>query len=224
MIEVCLCLYKRKYRIPDIMKQLRNQTFQDFKLNIWNNSNERYIDTRNFSKNRVNIIHSDKNEGSAARFKLASRCRGNPIIFIDDDLSLEKDFIEYYYNQYKKFGSNCILGWFSRTWNGNCDSFKNFLPYGTEVDYLGTGGMILDRKIIDEDLRLQNLPKEFSKTDDMYLCFLARQRGMKLISIDSKCKINYDGNDQHKGLEKDHKKNVFNLLRKEGWKILYDKK
>ena len=222
MLEVCFCVYKRASRIPELMKQFKEQTHQDFRVNIWNNSRNE-IDCRNFSNKRVRIFGGKGNIGSQARFRLVPETSGNPIIFIDDDLSIEKDFIEYYYKKYLEYGQRAILGWFSKTWNK--DEYHNpkgfLLPEDSEVDYLGTGGMILNRLIIEGEKSLQNIPEQYAKVEDLYLSAMARKNGIELYSIKPKCKIICDGLDQHKGL-KDYKQEAFFSLRKEGWKLLYE--
>jgi len=219
MIQICLCLYKRHHRLPKLMKQLANQTYQDFKVNIWNNDGSKFVDVRNLGKARVKIVYNGANQGSEARFKLVSKISGNPIIFIDDDLELEPDFIEYYYSQYKKY-PNSICGWWSKKWEEeNYHKDIDKLPEGWFADYIGTGGMILDREIFDKEKCLQNIPKQYAKVEDIYLSVIARKRGMDLISIKPKCKIIYDGNDQYKKL-KEYKQKAFLSLRKDGWKLL----
>src|SRR4030067_400462 len=72
--------------------------------------------------------------------------------------------------QYFKFGPGCILGWYTRKfteeryWGNN-----TFNTYGVRVDYVGTGGMIMDRKIIDEEESLQNIHQDYAKVEDLYL-------------------------------------------------------
>ena len=223
MINICLLVHRRHYRLPEICRQLREQTYQDFKLNIWNNSPDKYCDIRNLGKKRANIINAlGGNQGSCARFKLAKQTGGNPIIFIDDDLELEKDFIEYLFKMYNKYGG--ILSWWSKAFksenyhNANC-----LLPEGQRVDYLGTGGMILDRWIIDNEESLQNIPKHYSRAEDLYLSAIARIKyKMELRSLDAKCSIVEDPYDQHRVLKK-YKQKAFKQLRKEGWGLLKDK-
>lgn len=219
MLEVCLCVYKRHYRLPELMKQLRNQTYKDFRLNIWNNS-DRFIDNRNFGK--INLLYQGKNIGSQARFRMVSKIGGDPIIFIDDDLALEKDFIEYNLGQWEKFGKNCVLGWYSKKWDEeDYHKDKAKLPETWFADYIGTGGMIIGREIFDKEPSLQNIPEKYAKVEDLYLSYLARKNGMDLISIKPKCRIMHDGNDQYKALRQ-YKQEAFISLRKEGWKLLKD--
>jgi GT2 family glycosyltransferase len=198
-LEICMCSYSRPERLPIIREQLAKQTCAGFKFNVWDNT----VD----------------NQGSSARFKLAKQVKGNPIIFIDDDESLEPDFVEYMYKKYKEH-PDAIQGWFTRIFNN--DSYWDSIPYspeGMEVDYVGTGGMILDRKIFDEEPILQNLPPEFDKVEDLYLSWLARKKGMKLLAVEPHIKIEVDGKDQFSKLAF-YKEEAFTKLLLSGWKLL----
>lgn len=193
--------YSRPDRLPIIKEQLDKQTRKDFNFNVWDNTKD--------------------NQGSAARFKMVKQVKGNPVLFIDDDESLEPDFIEYMMSVYDP---NKVIGWFTRIFP--FETYWNSIPYspvGTEVDYVGTGGMILDRRIFDEESILQKLPDEFKKVEDLYLSFLARERGLKLEACEPHIKIEVDGKDQFKDLY-NYKEIAFNLLRQQGWILLKDKK
>ena len=195
--------YSRPERLSIIKEQLDKQTYKDFKFIVHDNT--------------VN------NEGSAVRFKEVLKTKCNPIIFIDDDESLEPDFVEYMYERYKEY-PDAIQGWFTRIFVG--DTYWGSIPYNeedTEVDYVGTGGMILDRKIFDEEPILQNIPEEFVKVEDLYLSYLARKRGQKLIAVKPHIKIEVDGKDQYTRLG-NYKELAFNKLRELGWQLIREKK
>jgi len=220
-IEVCFLVYQRPQRLSEILSQLKIQTIQNFRINIWNNSGKK-LDISSFPKDRIKVIDSKENIGSQARFKLAKQTTGNPIIFFDDDESLNPNFVEYHYSQYLKFGSKCILGWWTRTFiresYGKSQSIK--VKYGQEVDYVGAGGMVLGREIFDKESLLQNIPKPFDKAEDLYLCYIARMKhGMKMIRIESACKMLVDNKDQYKSINKEK---IFTELRKMGWRLLRD--
>lgn len=198
-VEIIMCSYSRPERLPTIRQMLANQTYKDFNFNVIDNTKD--------------------NKGSAERFRGVARVKGNPIIFIDDDESPAPDFVEYMVKQYDP---NAIKGWFTRIFprESYWDSYA-YNELGKEVDYVGTGGMILDRKIFDEDPELSNIPPEFSKVEDLFLCYKAREKGLKLIAVEPHIKIEVDGRDQFKGLG-DYKENAFRLLRQKGWKLLKD--
>ena len=218
-IEVCFLVYQRPERVPKILEQLKIQTIQNFKVNIWNNSGQE-LDTSNFPQDRIKVINSKKNIGSQARFRLAKQTTGNPIIFFDDDEDLSPNFIEYNYTEHLKFGKNIILGWFTRTFNKESYWKSLGAKYTEEVDYIATKAMILDREIIDNEPLLQNIPKDFAKVEDLYLCYLARMKhDMALIKIDRTTTSFIDNKDQWSGIDKE---TAFKKLRKMGWWILKD--
>ena len=219
-IEVCFLVYQRPQRVPDILRQLKVQTLQNFKVNIWNNSGVE-LDVSDFPQDKIKVINSEENLGSKVRFKLAKQTTGNPIIFFDDDENLDTNFIEYNYNEYLKFGSKCILGWFARTFSKESYWDSIGAKYGEKVDYVGTGGMILDREIIDKEPLLQNIPKPFKKVEDLYLCYLARMNhGMEMIKIEPTCSILVDDKDQYKSIDKE---GAFKELRTKGWELLRER-
>ncbi len=218
-IEVCFLVYQRPERVPLLLEQLKKQSIQNFKVNIWNNS-DKMLDVSGFPQERIQVINSVKNEGSQARFKLAKKTTGNPIIFFDDDQDLDPSFVEYNYRQYQKFGPKCILGWFTRTFDKEKYWESKPAAYGRQVDYIATKAMILDRDIIDKEPLLQNIPKEFVKVEDLYLCYLARMKhGMKMIKIERHTREKHDGKDQYPNIDKQE---AFERLRKIGWWILKD--
>lgn len=219
IIEVCFLVYQRPERVPKILEQLKAQTIHNFRVNIWNNT-KGDLDISNFPKDRIHVSNSLENVGSKARFYLAKKTMGNPIIFFDDDQDLDPNFVEYNYRQYRKFGPKCILGWFTRTFDEEKYWESKSAPYGQEVDYIATKAMIFDRKIIDNEVLLQNIPKEFERVEDLYLCYLARMEyQMKMIKIDRYTSEQPDGKDQYPGIDKEK---AFGLLRKMGWWLLKD--
>jgi len=219
-IELCFSIYQRHQRLPAILEQLKAQTVQNFNVNIWNNSGKD-LDVSSFPSDRMRVVNSPTNVGPQSRFRLAKLTTGNPIIFFDDDEELSPVFVEYHYKEYQKFGPNCILGWFTRTFYQEkyWESYGAY--YGQEVDHVGLGGMVLDRAIIDKEPLLQNIPPPFGKTDDMFLSFVARMKhGMKLIKIEPVCRILVDGKDIYTTIDKE---SIFRELRKKGWRLLIDK-
>ena len=221
-IALCLVVYSRPQRMPEILEQLKTQNLEQFKLYIWNQSGKN-LDLSNFPPEKVSIVNSKENIGSCARFKLAKQTTEDIIIFFDDDEDLHPDFVQYNYKKHLEHGADTICGWFTRTFTSN-DYWRAKItaPPDVEVDYVGTGGMVLNRKIIDEEKSLQDIPEEFRKVEDLYLCWLAREKyKMRLISIAKKCDIIQDEEDQYK-LLMGYKQIAFDSLRKKGWRLLLD--
>lgn len=221
MTELCLAVYQRYYRLPMIIDQLLAQTDQNFRLNIWNNSGKDLKPfVKKFPKNRLQIINSKINVGSQARFRLVPKTKGNPIIFFDDDEDISENMVEYYRALWEKQKEKAIFGWYTRTFveDSYIRSFDN-PPVGSEVDYIGTGGMVLDRKIFNETPELQNIPRPFDRVEDLYLCYLARKKGIKLIKAMQVFSIYEDGKDQYVQIDKE---GLYRRLRDMDFKIIKD--
>ncbi len=219
-----MTLYSRRERITEIFSNLLEQTDQDFRINIFNNTDKPIEKDKRFDPSRISIINfSGYNIGPSCRFWVARMSKGNPIIFIDDDQIFAKDFIMYYKAEFKKWGPNCILGHHTRRFkDGKYGRAQGKVAYGTPVDYSGTHGMVLDRNIIDTEDSLFNLQGGFKETcEDMYLCFLAKKRGMKIIKIDKKVKQVNDGKDQFLRVGK-KKSGLLQLLIKRGYPLEKD--
>jgi len=218
-IELCMATFQRYYRLPEIITQLNKQTLQDFYLNIWNNSGKDLTPfIKDFPKDRLQIINSETNEGSAARFKLVPKTTGKCIIFFDDDEQLNPNCIDYCYKWWKAH-PNCIGGWYTRTFvgRGYGDSF-NDPPPESEVDYVGTGGMVLGREIFEKEESLQNIPKPYDRVEDLYLSWIAREKyGMHLVKMIPSFSILVDGKDQYVGIDKE---DIFLRLKSNGWKMV----
>jgi hypothetical protein len=216
-IEVCMAVYKRVERLPKLIDQLKNQTYKDFRLNIWNNSGEKLdVDMD------AQIIDSPENVGSIGRFLLVPKTKGRCIIFIDDDLDLQPDFIEYMYKAWLD-NPDDLQGWFTRIFNG---SYWNSIPYNpenTEVDYVGTGGMVLSRDVFDDNPCLLSPPPEMIKVEDLWLSYIAKMNGLKLYALEAHCKIENDGNDQYKDLI-EYKEEAFLYLKNLGWETILERR
>ena len=221
-IEVCMCVYQRYYRLPIIVKKLNEQTIQNFNLNIWNNTDKDLTSfLKDFPADRLQVLGDGTNHGSASRFKIVPKTTGSCIIFIDDDETPAPQFVEYMYKMYQLLGKNTISGWYTRNFvNDFYTQSFNDPPPKSEVDYIGTGGMVLDREIFDKEPLLQNIPLPFDKTEDLYLCYLARMKyEMHLIKLDEFISIEVDGKDQFANIDKD---DIWLRLRSQRWQLVRD--
>lgn len=219
-VEICLAVYQRREHLPILISQLLNQTNQNFNLNIWNNSGKK-LNTANFPKDRLMVIDSDVNVGSIGRFKLVPHTKGRCIIFIDDDLSLENDFVDYMFKCWEQ-NPDDLQGWFTRIFlTGYWNSIPASSP-DTEVDYVGTGGMVLSREIFEKEPSLLNPPDEVIKVEDLYLSYIAWKNGMRCYAVEPHCHIEVDGQDQYKSLL-EYKEKAFLFLKNLGWKTINQK-
>ena len=110
-----------------------------------------------------------------------------------------------------------IQGWFTRVFRGSYWDSIPYNPADSEVDYVGTGGMVLSREIFDNNQCLLFPPPEMIKVEDLWLSYIAWKNNIKLYAIEPHCKIESDGHDQYKGLI-EYKEKSFNYLLDLGWK------
>jgi len=216
-----MAVFQRWDHFPQIIDRFRMQTNQQFRIHIWNNSGHK-LDIGDFPRDRILIVDSPENFGSKARFYLLKEAIGNPVIFLDDDEEIDFDFVEHMYSEWKAYGSQTVLGWFGRAFTG--ESYWNSIlnpSQGTEVDYIATKAMIIDRKIFELSPELLNLPSEYDGVEDLYLCVLARSHGMKLFISEKKSRSIEDGKDQYHKLH-DEKERLFQKFRMAGWRLLKD--
>ena len=218
--EIIVVIYQRRKRLEHIINQFDKQTYKDFNLNIYNNT-ERDLGI-NTSKARL-FHNKEKNNGAGDRFKIIPFLKGNPIIVLDDDEDITEDFVEYHIKEYEKWGDKCLLGWYSKTYKAGETDQRNedkiYLPYGKEADVIGCGGMVVGRSLFDNVPELTDMKYPYIVNDMFTISALARMNGYKLISIGSKCEIIYDGKDTTKRQIKERQE-AFDLLRKRGWKFL----
>lgn len=222
--SVCMCLYQRVHNLPDIIKALENQTYKKFDFCIWNNNVEKRKEVAEIIVNttlNIFIHHADKNYGSQARFWLTPKCTGNPIMFFDDDQIPHEDFVEYMLDEYR-LDPRAVKSWKSRVFTEE-SYWANSKggEVGDEVDYLGTGGMVVGKELLLDE-RVQNIPPVCNSVEDLYLSFIARTfYNYSLIRIKRKVHKRKDKLNQYSKIKR-QKELCFQELRKQGFTLLRD--
>jgi len=100
------------------------------------------------------------------------------------------------YQQYLNYPKH-LLGWFTRIFNN--EEYKKaiiFSKSGTEVDYVGTGGMVVSKELFINNSELYNIPEECSKTEDIYLSYIARKSDYKLMAVEKHLDMLKDNKNQ----------------------------
>lgn len=226
--EIILLVYQRPFNLDSILNALSNQTYKNFKINILNNNksaNEKINKIiKRFSNLNINLKHANQNLGSKAKFQIAKNTKGNPIIFLDDDMIPEQDFVEYMIKIQKKYGKNYILGWYGYQFmNESYIKGRKFIQPYEESDFIGSGSMIIDRSIIENIKETQKIPNYIKKIEDLWLSYLAKKYNYKLLKIEKKVKHLEDELDQFHKIKKD-KEIAFKILRNKNWKLIREKK
>ena len=228
-IPVIMCTWKRIERLPSTLECLRNQTYKNTDLYVWNNNPDIVGDVNNIVVTNspgieVHVYHSNKNVGGFGRFIQAKQLinKYKYVIFIDDDLKFKEDVIECFVKEKKP--KTIVSAW---SWNflpnSNYWSRRPTNP-DEQAHYCGTGGMISDISIFNDPL-LFNCPKEFwMMMEDLWLSWLASKRGWnlrksQLVSKDINLIEIDDGKNSHKSLTKKKSEFLQYLRQDRNWRV-----
>ena len=196
-VAVIFCNWKRSYRLNILMNDLMSQSYDDFDIFIWNNN---YSDMSNIDDmikkydKKISVINSIDNIGGIGRFYYARKIANTykKIIFIDDDQKLGEDVLEKMLKLHKDRSILSWWGWLVGDSYFNRSRVTNF----TNVNYCGTGGMIIDSDIF-KTIDLTLIPEKYKFIEDLWLSFVAKyDYGYDLYGGDFDIKILNDGNDQ----------------------------
>jgi len=222
MIPVVFCSWKRVQNVPLLVDLILNQkgVEEEIRVFIWNNNKneqERLAHyTSQWNNGQVVIFNSEKNIGGFGRFYLARNLVGiaDKVIFFDDDQIIRPDVISTFLSCYKPRQIASWWGWFFKSgyWN------RERVTDGSLIHYAGTGGMLCDISIFEED-GLFECPEKYWFAEDLWLSYYAQHcLGWDLIGISAGIRIEVDGLDQYHGMKK-LKPEFLEYLRGLGWKI-----
>jgi len=213
-LAIIMCTWKRINFLSNTIKMLESQTINNFTFFIWNNNsniNEKIKDVIKNSNLNIEVYNSNENIGGIGRFYYAKKINKeyDKILFIDDDQKFSNKFVEQMLSYYD---TKSIISWWG--WKINNSYFVRERKTNLEnVDYCGTGGMILPSKLFENDIIFQ-IPKKYQFIEDLWLSFIAKyQLGYTLKGCKADIEIITDGNDQYVSLKK---------LKEEFYKFLID--
>jgi hypothetical protein len=221
-VAIIMCIWKRVNNLNEILKCLQKQTYKNFKLIIWDNSNEKEEVEKIVSKFDldIDIIKSETNIGGIGRFYAAKNVKDiyRTIIFFDDDQFPKEGFVE---TMVKKYEPNTIKSRHCYKILDNKDYWKRrrIQQGGTNINYSGTCGMVLDSKIFSHE-ELFTCPKQFTFIEDLWLSFFAQHKlRWKMESIDVPLNLVDDGKDQFRGLVNKKSEFLRYLVENEKWDL-----
>jgi glycosyltransferase involved in cell wall biosynthesis len=227
ILPVIMCVWKREDGFAKVVKQLSIQKFRKFKLFVWNNNPELKDSFENILKENARfdyeIHHSESNVGGFGRFLYAKKLRRNPklkdyCVFIDDDQTFGDDILEIFNKEIQPKTLKSQYGWKFKGLNYYVDRVPK--KAGEELHYAGTGGMVIDMSIF-EDEGLFDCPKDYWYVEDLWLSFYSNHvHGYKVTKSAAVIK---NGDDQHSLYKrvKDLKTPFLNyLVQDKGWNIL----
>src|SRR5882724_12341526 len=226
VVDIVMCVMWRVDFLPWTVACLESQEEKRFQLAIWNNNveqrrvvEEKIIECR--PSFPVNIFHSGHNCAGMGRFYLIKSNNINmdrPLIMIDDDQVLCPNFVAALT---QRFGTDRVVGdWAWRFKPGGSYWDRVRCQEGEEAHYIGTGGLILDPKLVASSDFPQGLPERFSRIEDLWFSFYATTAlGCKLIAAPQLVRQVRDGRDQFPSLRQT-KNEFLDWLRKEkNWRV-----
>ena len=203
-LAIVMCTWKRINFLSNTIKMLESQTIKDFKIFIWNNNpniNEHIKDITKNSHLNIEVHNSKENIGGIGRFYYAQKINKeyDKILFIDDDQKFSNIFVEQMLSYYD---TKSIVSWWG--WKINKSYFSRERKINLEnVDYCGTGGMILPSKVFDNEI-VFNIPNKYKIIEDLWLSYVAKyELGYNLKGCIADIEIINDGNDQYVNLKKE---------------------
>jgi len=186
-IPIIMCTYNRIEKLSDTLQNLDKQTYSKFHLFIWNNNKQKHNEVQNIItdssvKYNISVHHSVENIGGYGRFIMAKYLTekiGCPyVIFIDDDQILGNRVIEELYNKKK---SKTSFHWSGRKFTkdkGYWDSWSNIFSHDKQkydqMDYGGTGTMIIDSAIFRDDSFFY-INKKYLFIEDLWLSYYSKK-------------------------------------------------
>jgi glycosyltransferase involved in cell wall biosynthesis len=221
-VVIIMCIWKRVNNLDKILTCLSNQTYKNFKLVIWDNSEQKKEVENIISKYKldIDVIKSEKNIGGIGRFYAAKKYQNEykTVIFFDDDQFPQENFVEIMVKNYEPhtIKSRHCYKIVSKTdyWNR-----RKIMPNNTNINYCGTCGMVLDSEIFKFD-DLFNFPEEYLFIEDLWISFYAQHKlHWKLQSIDVPLTLVDDGKDQFRGLINKKSDFLKYLVEKQKWNL-----
>lgn len=222
---VLLLVYKRIYNLEKIIRSLEEQSYKKFYFKVVNNDyrNKDKVDSLlKDSSLEYTVSHNKENKGSWSKFTSIKNSKGNPVLFLDDDMIPKRDFVEYNLKQYNKYGNHNILGWYGFAFKGkNYWTDREKVKYGQKMDYVGSGSMVCDRKVFDIE-EIYNIPNKYKKIEDLWFSYVVDKKRYSKIKISKRVKHIKDKNDQFRNIMS-LKKRMLRYLLDKGWILLKDK-
>lgn len=204
-IDIVMCCYKRHFLLSKQLDSLESQTVaQNIHFNILNNNSdangqnevENIVQSwrqkrSNRSKITVNLFHYDNSNFAFERFLfvrdvLYGKTQSGFVVFVDDDQTFDCGWVE---QLWKSRQPESIVGWFCKLWphknsccywkDATCLYLDEHKTHSRQVDYVGTGGCVVDCSIFHPQSKLWEIPNkdecgvEIKQIEDLWLCFVA---------------------------------------------------
>ena len=193
---IILLTWQRIQNLKTMLKSLKYQTYKDFTIHVSNANLDRVktvnqiVDYYRANSNlEINVTHDGNDTLTFRRFALGKdyALQGyDAVMFIDDDVTFDKQYVESVVSGYEP---ECYASGY--TWiftEHNANYYKDRIRVrdnGHVIKYCGTGLSIIDASIFLDE-QLYQLPKEMYKIEDLWLSFYCdhfRKWKLKYIEI-----------------------------------------
>jgi hypothetical protein len=219
---VVLCVWRRPRRLADTVALIEQQVDVPAVLHVWNN-NRRAVDEVDAILEAASIpatvTHSTRNVGGFGRFYLArALAPTHPfVVFVDDDVTFPPTMARDSAAEWSRGSISSF--WAFRLLSSNDFQQRARGRPGEQVDYCGTGGMVVDTGIFLEPA-LFRCPRRYWFIEDLWLSYYASHiLGWELrqSAIDFQL-ADEDGYDQYKHLRR-RKSRFLRQLVRDGWSV-----
>lgn len=191
-VPVVVCTWQRVDGIRTLVDDLVAQEGVELDVVLWNNHRGRAFDVRAAAARLrahgipTTTISSPTNLGGIARYVVARHllARGwrGPVVTIDDDMRVQPSFVARLVEQWSP---RSLLGvWAWRTGPGGYWD-RSMVVSGTDADYVGAGGAIVDLEAFRDDAFFSRLPDAYGMIEDLWLTRWARAAGWRVQGADA---------------------------------------
>lgn len=173
-LSIIITTYKRTFSLKLLIKEIEKQKINSPLEVIVVNNNLKKIKITS-KKIDLKIINNFNKNGCSSRYKIAKEnSKYKTIVFLDDDVKiLSSLFLQKFKNFFDKKNTNDIVSsWCSILNPHQLDYFSakpinfNNTNQEKEVDLIGPGISILNKKILTNDIT--NLPEKFEGADNVW--------------------------------------------------------
>lgn len=182
-VTVVLLTWQRIGNLKRALAALSQQTFNNFEVFISNGNLKSIKPVNDYSKMfsdrlKIRVSHDGNDSFSFRRFTVGKRLaeEGTDIIlFIDDDITFEDDYIENCLRHYEPASYKSGFAWsFQNKGRDYYNERTRIWDYTSRVNYCGTGISIIDASIfLDPDL-IKKAPPEAYKIEDLWLSYYSQ--------------------------------------------------
>jgi glycosyltransferase involved in cell wall biosynthesis len=182
-VTVVLLTWQRIGELKKTLRMLANQTYKNFNIRI-SNGNLKYKEVvdkhaKMFSEDLDMFVSHDGNEMAAFRRFTVGRELAESgtdiVLFIDDDISFEKDYVENCLRYYEPRSYKSGFAWsFQNNGQNYYDYRTRIYDFKSKIHYCGTGISMVDARIFLDKRLIDKAPPEAYLIEDLWLSYFAQ--------------------------------------------------